>query len=89
MPHKGGIHRLEFLVGQPSRLPGGWAIMSIGMQPMQDLLQLLPGVAGVDQEAMGHSMLLEPGDVPGEHYASLPNCFSALRHGHDVKPVAA
>jgi hypothetical protein len=63
------------------------------MQPLHDLVQLLLGIAGPDQQAVCHTMSLEPRGLPGEHNASLPGfCmgprFSVVSEGHGVKSVA-
>ena len=36
------------------------------LQPLHDLLQLLLGIDGVDEQAVRHTMLLEKGGIPGE-----------------------
>jgi len=63
------------------------------VQPPHDLVQLLLGIAGPDQQAVCYAMFPEPRGLPGEHDAPLSCCcmgpgFSAVSEGHGVKPVA-
>ena len=63
------------------------------MQPLHDLVQLLVGIAGPDQQAVCYTMFLEPRGLPGEQDVTLPGCwmgpgFPAVSEGHDVKPEA-
>ena len=63
------------------------------MQPLHDLVQLLMGIAGSDQQAVCHTIFLEPGRFPGEHDACLPGFCVGLgilvvSKGYGVKPLA-